>query len=264
MHDASNEWASLWPLDPAVAFLNHGSFGACPLTVLEAQRAWREGMEREPVRFLARELESLLDRARAELAAFVGADPNDLAFVPRLCAPKGSAFLHVRRDRQTIIRPLVISHGANSRRQDRSRFRLEFDWTGTIDPTAYLCVPDAIRFLGTRLPGGWPVLMARNRALALEARRVLCEALGVPPPSPDDMIGALAAVPLPDGFPEPPTTGPWIDPLHRALFDRFGLEVPVIPWPAAPKRVLRVSAQLYNTAAQYERLAHALVVLLGE
>src|SRR5688500_17426296 len=74
--------ATLWSLDPEVTFLNHGSFGACPRAVLEAQRRWRDRMESEPVRFLTRELEPLLDRARADLAAFVGADADGLAFVP--------------------------------------------------------------------------------------------------------------------------------------------------------------------------------------
>src|SRR5262245_20399182 len=74
--------ARLWGLDPAVTFLNHGSFGACPLHVLERQRRWRDRLEAEPVRFMIRELEAELDRARAALAAFVGADADDLVFVP--------------------------------------------------------------------------------------------------------------------------------------------------------------------------------------
>jgi isopenicillin-N epimerase len=73
---------SPWQLDPEVSFLNHGSFGACPAPVLEAQRAWRDRLEAEPVRFLDRELEPLLDGVRAEVAEFLGGDPDGIAFVP--------------------------------------------------------------------------------------------------------------------------------------------------------------------------------------
>ncbi|MCB9787013.1 MAG: aminotransferase class V-fold PLP-dependent enzyme [Deltaproteobacteria bacterium] len=70
-----------WGLDEDVVFLNHGSFGACPLPVLAEQRAWRERLEAEPVRFFVREYEDALDHAKAELARFIGADAHDLAFV---------------------------------------------------------------------------------------------------------------------------------------------------------------------------------------
>jgi len=207
----------------------------------------------------ARGVETLVDGAHA--AGMVALDVQAIAPTyyagnchKWLCAPKGAGFLYVRRDRQQQVRPLAISHGANSPRTDRSRFRLEFDWSGTDDPTAYLCIPDAIRFMASLMPGGWPDVMGRNRALALEARTILCAGRGIPAPCPDEMIGSLATVPLPDGLGAP--IG--LDPLQNVLFDRFAIEVPVMAWPHAPKRLIRVSCQLYNERADYEALAGAL------
>ena len=374
-----------------MTFLNHGSFGACPRPVLELQSRLRAELEAQPVRFLSRELEGRLDAARQALGAFIGADPDDLAFVPNatagvnsvlrwldlrpgdeivttdhtygacrnaleavagragarvvvaavpfplaspdvvvervlaavtprtrlalldhvtsatglvlplarlvaelaargvdalvdgahapgmlpvdltaigaayysanchkwICAPKGSAFLHVRRDRQAGVRPLSISHGATDDRTDRSRFRLEFDWTGTDDPTAYLCVPEALRVMSEALPGGWPAVMARNRALALRARELMVEALRTTMPAPESMIGSLAAVPLPALTTPVPRRR---DPLQMALLER-GIEVPVTRWPGGTQRAIRVSAQLYNTVGDYDKLAAALAEL---
>jgi len=179
-----------------------------------------------------------------------------------LCAPKGAAFLCVRRDRQQFIRPLVISHGANSLRTDRSRYLIEFGWTGTVDPTAWLSVPEALRFMGSLLPGGWPEVMRRNRELALAARRILCAALRIELPSPDELIGALASLSLPDATGARPLAPPLeLDPLQDRLLAEHAIEAPVIAWPQWPQRVLRVSAQLYNALPQYELLAEKLAEL---
>ncbi len=177
------------------------------------------------------------------------------------CAPKGAAFLHVRRDRQGMVRPTAISHGANSPRTDRSRFRIEADWTGTCDPTAWLCVPAALDHVGGMLPGGWPAIMEANRALAIAGRVMLCEALGIDAPAPDSMIGSLAAVPLP---PSPRRLEPplFVDSIQDALWERR-IEVPVNPWPAWPGRVLRISAHLHVRPDEIARLAAALPGLLA-
>jgi isopenicillin-N epimerase len=403
--------ARYWPLDPQITFLNHGSFGACPWPVLHAQSEWRARMEREPVRFLATELEGHLDRGRARLGEFLGADPDDLAFLPNatagvntvlesldlragdeilatdhdynaclnairfvtdragaravvarvpfpvaseddvveailaaatprtrlavishvtsptalvfpiqkivaalaargidtlvdgahagmvptnlvtlgaayytgnahkwMCAPKGAAFLHVRRDRQASIRPLVISHGANSARTDRSRFRIEFDWTGTADPSPFLALAAALDFFDALVPGGLLEAGAMNRETVLIGRRRLLDAFPQPEPAPESMIGSMASIELPPDLPpemhEMPDGAPpkatWpLDPLHDHLLEAYAIEVPTYTWPHTPheagaslppgrRRLLRISAQLYNEAAQYERLAGVL------
>lgn len=71
-------------LDPAVTFLNHGSYGACPRPVFEAYQAWQRALERQPVAFLdpARGWSDRLAHVRHVLGAFVGADPMHLVAVP--------------------------------------------------------------------------------------------------------------------------------------------------------------------------------------
>jgi isopenicillin-N epimerase len=416
-----SELAAHWALDPEVTFLNHGSFGACPREILEDQRRWRDRLEAEPVQFLARELPGLLADARAALSAFVGADPDDLAFVTNatgavnavlrslrfapgdelltddheynatinvlrhvaerdgarvvvarvphpatsedevvdallgaatdrtrlalvshvtspsalvfpierivaglaergvetlvdgahapgmlaldldrlgaawytgnlhkwVCAPKGSAFLHARRDRQPGIRPNTISHGANAAvaagapaagagKGGPTRYRAEFDWQGTLDPTAWLAVGDALRMVGGLLPGGWPEVMTRNRDLTLRARDRLAGVLGLDAtlPAPDSMLGSMVALPLPAAGPlamagsgsSPLDT----DPLQRMLIDESRIEVPIYPFPvpaaespAPARRLVRVSSALHNGPDDVDRLVAALAAIGG-
>jgi isopenicillin-N epimerase len=175
-----------------------------------------------------------------------------------LCAPKSCAFLYVHPDWQARIRPLSISHGANSPRTDRSRFLLEFDWPGTWDATAVLAWPAAIAFLAGLLPGGLPALMAHNHRMVVAARRRLVDQLGIEPPCPDHLLGAMASLPLPDRSLEPPG----LDSLQTQLLREYAIQVPIIPWPHPPKRLIRISAQIYNQPEEYGLLSSALEQLL--
>ena len=105
--------------------------------------------------------------------------------------------------------------------------------------------------------------MQRNHDLAILARTILCQRLGVEPVCAESMLGSMAAVRLPDGLAKKYAAAATpgcnaADRLHDELFARFGIETPVFYWPEAPQTILRVSAQAYNGAAQYERLADAL------
>jgi isopenicillin-N epimerase len=229
-----------------------------------------------PIAELVRELESrgvdvLVDGAHAP--GMVDVDIGALAPAyyaanchKWICAPKGVGFLWVREDRRREVRPAVISHGANAPVPPERRYGVEFMWTGTDDCTPALALPSALRFLDELLPGGAAALRARNRDLALAGRRVVADALGVRLPCPDAMIGAMASLPvpaLPDLPPPQAISALDLDPLHDALFRDFRIEVPVLTCPAHPDRLLRISAQAYNSLEDYERLAGALRRMLG-
>jgi isopenicillin-N epimerase len=185
-----------------------------------------------------------------------------------LCAPKGAGFLYVRPDRQAEIQPPVISHGYNQARQGYSRFLDAFDWQGTDDPTAWLCVGEAIRFLATRVPGGLEGLMRRNHELAVAAGRLLSSRLSLRSICPEAMLGSMSALTLPEAAEgtaiADPTAPVPLPPLGSQLLERFRIEVPVYYWPVMPRTLLRISAQAYNSFGQYVRLADALETLLAD
>jgi len=380
-----------WNLDPEVVHLNHGSFGACPVEVLELQAELRAEMEANPVAFMLRRYQPELEESRAALAAFVGADPQGLVFVPNatygvnsvlrsiehrlgpgdellvtthtynacrnavevtaervgasvvvadipfpiagpsdavtavlevvseqtafvlldhvtsptalvlpiddivagldpsvmvmvdgahapgmvdvdlaslgvdfytgnchkwICSPKGAGFLWVAEPHRDQMVGASISHGHNDGwPASGSRFHAQFDWTGTDDPTARLCVARSLEVMGSHVTGGWDDLRTANRELVLAGREVVLNALGLAAPAPASMIGSIASIPVP---PEPEATPSIFDPLTTALHTDHAIEVPVFAWPASPHRLLRVSAQRYNSLADYQALAVAL------
>ena len=210
----------------------------------------------------SRNVDVLLDAAHGPGIVTLDIKKLDPAYVTGnahkgLCTPKGSAFLYIREDRRNRIRPLSVSHGASVSGTDQERFRFEFDWTGTQDPTAWLCIPSAINHIGSMLSGGWPAIMDYNTNLAIQGRNLLLEALGTPKPSPDSMIVGLAAVLLP-GSGVLTTSALEPDPLHTLLFEKYRIQVPVFGWPHHNKRYLRIASYLYNSLEEYEYLAEVL------
>ena len=143
-------------------------------------------------------------------------------------------------------------------RINRSRFHLEFDWTGTGDPTPWLSVPAAIDAVGSMLLGGWDAVQHRNHNLILDAREEICSAIGIDPPCPDSMIGSLATVPLPPGVKPEPVPANGVGQLQDLLFTDFAIEVPVTNWATPVRNGLRVSAHLYNLIEDYRILIAAL------
>ena len=383
--------AENWILSKDTCFLNHGSFGATPVAVLEEQTRLREKIENDPVRFFERDYIPLMSSSIKKLAEFMNADPKGMALVKNttegvntvlrslvlnpgdeilvtnhsyqacwnavdfvteragaktavveipfrvenedeivdlvmgsvsertvlamvdtvtsatglrmpferlvkdlqsagvdvlldaahgpgivpldlialdaayctgnchkwLCTPKGSAFLHIRSDRKKFMKPLSISHGASFEGTDQEKFEFEFGWPGTQDPTPWLCIPLAIDFLDSLVEGGWPEIMERNRKLALEGRRILCNALGTTEPVPDSLVSSIASVEMP-GEGEVGPMSMEGDPYHNYLLDEFGIQVPVFPWRHHGRRYIRISAQLYNSVEEYEFLAACL------
>jgi isopenicillin-N epimerase len=104
-------------LDPDVVFLNHGSFGACPRPVFETYQRWQRELERQPVEFLGRRNDELLDNARAVLAAYVNTEVDSLIFVP-------NATIGIN----TVARSLMFQPGDEILTTDHEYGAMDYTW----------------------------------------------------------------------------------------------------------------------------------------
>jgi isopenicillin-N epimerase len=167
-----------------------------------------------------------------------------------VCAPKGSAFLWVRPDKQSAVHPCIISHLLGE------GFAREFSWQGTRDISNWLSVPKAIEFMGEL---GWERVRAHNHAMAVWAQRMLCERFGVEPISPLDgnMIGSMATVRLPGRL---ATMSEEVGKAtQQRLYSEFQVEAPLVYW--GGRWHVRVCCQVYNRPEEIDRLAEAIVAL---
>jgi isopenicillin-N epimerase len=376
-------------LDPEIHFLNHGSFGACPIPVFEAYQNWQRQLESQPVLFLGRQYDALLKDARVALGAYLNADADDLVYisnathgvniiarslrlqpgdevlttnheygacdytwefvcgkigakyihqpiplpikseeeiveqfwsgvtentkviyishitsptalrlpVEKICtcarekgiltvvdaahspgqinvdlqllgadvvfgnthkwlmAPKGSAFLYVRREIQSFVEPLVVSwgYGNDPKLGTGSHYIDILQWTGTKDPTPALAVPDAINFLCEH---HWELVRQECHELLKQTVERICNLTNMEPlyPLDSDFFSQMAIAPLP--------TEVDLAALKSRLYDNHKVEVPVIQW--QNRKFVRISIQGYNTEEDADALVNGLSKLLSE
>ena len=378
---------SLFLLDPDLAFLNHGSFGACPSPVFEEYQRWQRKFEGSPVEHHARKFPALMRTAREDLGKYVNADPLDLVFVTNatvgvhivarsfelgsgdemlttdheygacdrmweflrrkqgfsirrveipvpvttqenvlrrivagmndrtkilfishitsptaltlpvkelcqiarergiitlvdgahsigqidldlqevnadfytsnlhkwLCAPKGSAFLHARRDMQDLLNPFVVSWGWEAKEGGDSTFIDHHEYRGTREIASALTTGTAIKFQNEH---DWSSVRKECHELVVEARLILSTKFGFTPLSPDspEWFTQMCAFFLPDH----------IDGylLQQRLFDEHKVEIPVFDWNG--KQTIRISVQGYNNRNDLERLYQGIEEILPD
>lgn len=174
----------------------------------------------------------------------IGADAYSGNFHKWLCSPKGSAFLHVRKEHHHMIDPHTISHGWH---EDADFFE-QNSWQGTQDVAAYLTVPTAIDFLQEH---DWEQVRADCHELALMTQARLCDNFGLEPLS-QDQFSQMVSIPLPDCD---------LQEVKSRLYDEFNVEVPLTS--IADKPHVRVSFQAYNTVEDAQALIDGLMAILG-
>jgi isopenicillin-N epimerase len=171
-----------------------------------------------------------------------------------MLAPKGAAFLYVRREIQNLINPLIVSWGMNPTPDiaTGSRFIDILQWTGTKDPTAALTVPTAIQFMKDQ---DWENVRCECHALLRQAIERIC-----------DLTQLSSLYPLDSGFYSQMGIAPLplsdLALLKSRLYAEYQIEVPLIQW--QDKQFVRISIQGYNTQKDVDALVDGLKVLLPQ
>ncbi len=162
-------------------------------------------------------------------------------------APRSAGILWATAARQHALHPPVISWGLDQ------GFTAEFDWVGTRDPSPFLAAPEGLAFMREL---GLESIRAYNHDLAWQAAQMLCARWGTKLGVAESMVGSMVTLPLPQSL---GSTREDAFRVRDALLFRDRIEAQVHAWRGC--LWVRLSAQIYNEMADYERLATAVDTL---
>ncbi len=163
-----------------------------------------------------------------------------------MMTPKGSSFLFVKKEYQSLVDPLIVSWGYNALFPSHSLFLDYHQMNGTRDYSAFLTIPTAIDFMQAH---NWWDVAAASRKLVKENAPELCRLLGSAPIAPltDDFTLQLFSAPIKTAAPEK---------LHDHLFNEYKIQIPVMRH--GNDVYLRYSVNAFNEQADLDKLFAAI------
>lgn len=180
----------------------------------------------------------------------LGADYYTGACHKWMMTAKGCAFLHVKKERQKELDPLVVSWGYESVAPSHSQFLDYHEGQGTRDYSAFLTVPASIAFMQKN---GWPEVAAACTKLVHENADRFASLLSASTLAPVDgrFIRQMLSLPVRTSAPEA---------LQAELLEKYSIEIPVMR--QGDRNMLRFSINAYNDQDDLDRLYEALTGII--
>jgi isopenicillin-N epimerase len=169
-----------------------------------------------------------------------------------MCAPKGCAFLYVKKEFQNLFDPLIISWGYESMYPSSSQFLDYHQMQGTRDFSAFLTIPKTIEFLKEN---NWEKVAEDCRQLSQSNYLRFCRLLNAQPlcPVTDEFLGQMCSIQIKTSAPEK---------LHTLLFEKYKIEIPVMK--QDEHVFLRYSINAFNEQKDLDNLYDALKEIIAE
>jgi len=169
-----------------------------------------------------------------------------------MMTPKGCSFLYVKKDKQALFDPLIISWGFKALFPSVSKFQDYHQMQGTRDYSAFLTVPSAIRFMNEN---NWDKVSADCRKMVQENALRFTDLVGSKPLCPvnEEFLGQMFSIPIKNKEPEK---------FQRKLFDKYRIEIPVMR--QGEHVFIRYSINAFNTQSDLDRLYEILKELRSE
>lgn len=170
-----------------------------------------------------------------------------------MCAPKGTAFLHVRPDVQQLIEPLIVGHGWIPEQRSEQPLVDYVEQYGTRDFAGFLAVPAAIDYMASH---NWPAVRTRCYNQALAAKRTIEEHFDTEAICPEsfDWFSQLCPIRLPDQTD--------MGKLSEIFRNQYQIEMPLINWNGV--KIARLSVQSYTAQAEIDAFVAAALAHVPE